>query len=255
MKIILPIGVISCLLLVGCAPANIQELQAEMGQLETDLMDSQSEIESLKADRQRLQDKLANLENVNSALGTEKSSRVEESSALRGEVRKFVQTNIDNLKEFLVQGDLLDYTGGELVTRSSVSNTDNSMTLVDLSHPIPKPGVLTGVGAYFEDKGRVQVKVLRHAGDSLVLIWESPVLDVKQTGIKQLSFPVTVGVEQGDVIAYYFPSGVNVSYNEGTGNTRFTAENLTLGAVVNPNGLRGVQEKRAYSIGVYGLLH
>src|SRR5690606_29151786 len=105
-----------------------------------------------------------------SVLATEKTSRVEESSTLRGQVRKFVQDNVDAFKNFMVQGNLLDYVGSELVARAKQDN--QPAFLVDFANPMPSSGVLTGVGGHFTQAGSLVVKVLHPVGGQHVVIWE-----------------------------------------------------------------------------------
>src|SRR5690606_11768928 len=121
-------------------------------------------------------------------------SRIQESSVLRGQVRRFVQNQIDAYKDFLVQGGLLDYVGGELVERANVEQ--RPAFIVDLANPVPRPGTLTGVGAHFVQPGRFSVKVLRRVDQNLVVIWDSKPLTVTQPGINRINFAVGVGVER-----------------------------------------------------------
>src|SRR5690606_26853384 len=110
-----------------------------------------AEIRRLKQVESGLRDKIGTLEHTTSVLATEKTSRVEESSTLRGQVRKFVQDNVDAFKNFMVQGNLLDYVGSELVARAKQDN--QPAFLVDFANPMPSSGVLTGVGGHFTQAG------------------------------------------------------------------------------------------------------
>lgn len=153
----------------------------------------------------------------------------------------------------MVQGGLLDYVGGELVERSNIE--EKPLLLVDLMNTIPGPGTLTGVGAHFVKPGTFTVKVLRPVDDKLVVIWDSNPLKVTTPGINRINFLVGVVVEKGDVIAYDFKSGVAVSFDEGTGDTRFLSGELKLGDATKASSLDGEKRRRAYSLGVYGLLN
>lgn len=232
---------------------DIQQIKDQNRQLSSDLQRAQSDIAQLKDQELRLREEIAELSRVNDVLDVEKMSRIQESSVLRSQVRRFVQSQIDAYKDFMVLGGLLDYVGGELVERSSLE--DQPLLLVDLANPIPASGTLTGVGGYFAKPGKFSVKVLRPMDDKLVVIWDSNPLQVYQTGINQLNFPVSVVVEAGDVIAYHFAGGVLVSFDEGTGDTRFQTEAVKLGELLKPASLSGEKRKRAYSLGVYGLLN
>jgi dihydropteroate synthase len=223
------------------------------GQMKAELEAAKTNIAQLQIKQTELQKELAEQTRVNSVLGVEKTSRVQESSELRGQVRQFVQKQIDAYKDFLVQGGLLDYIGGELVERAKVEN--KPILVIDLAHPVPKTGTLTGVGGHFVKGGKFSVKVLRQIDKSLVVIWDSKPLLATKTGITRINFPVSVGVEQGDLIGYYLDEGVEVSFDEGTGNSRFQSEDEKLGASISITSLQGDRSRRAYSLGVYGLLN
>lgn len=238
----------------GCAtPPQTQELLNENKNLQGQLVEASSRIAKLEADNVLKQQQIDELSRVLGVLDTEKTSRVQESSVLRGQVRNFVQDQIDSLKSFLVLGDLLDYIGGELVERATVE--DKSLLLVDLANPIPRNGTLTGVGAHFTNASPFVVKVLRPAGDQLVVVWESKPIIVRDTGPMRYDFPVTIGVEQGDYLGYYFPETTGVSFDEGTSDVRYLSRDIRLGDSTRKSNLLGDNKKRAYSIGVFGLLN
>lgn len=242
------------LVLTACvSQPDIQQLRQENTQLEQEIERASDQISELRVREEQLLGELEERKRVIGVLTTEKSSRVEESTELRGLVREFVQGQIDSYREFLFQADLLDYVGGELMSRSQ--RGDEALTLVDLAHPIPKPGTLTGVAGYFETPGEVSVSVLRPVEEELVVVWQSPPIAVEQSGEVRVSFPVTVGVEPGDVLAYGFSGPVPVGFDRGTGNTRFQRAPLTVGSMVAPDELKGADENRSYSLGVVGLLN
>jgi hypothetical protein len=249
------LSLISTVLMLGaCAtPPQTQQLLNENKNLQGQLVEANSRISKLEADNRVRQQQIDELSRVLGVLDTEKSSRVQESSVLRGQVRSFVQTQIDSLKNFLVLGNLLDYVGGELVERSSVE--DKSLLLVDLANPIPRNGTLTGVGAHFTKPSPFVVKILRPTGDQLVVIWESKPIIVREAGPMRYDFPVTIGLEQGDYLAYFFPEVTGVSFDEGTSDVRYMSRDVKLGESIRKSGLLGDNRKRAYSIGVYGLLN
>lgn len=232
---------------------DIQYLKDQNHLLHAELQQAQADIVRLKDQEWELREQIEELRRVNDVLDVEKMSRIQESSVLRGQVRRFVQSQIDAYKDFMVQGGLLDYVGGELVERSH--REDKPLLLVDLANPVPAAGTLTGVGGYFFRPGKFRVNVLRPVDDKLVVIWDSNPLQVFQTGINQLNFPVSVVVEAGDVIAYQFDEGVMASFDEGTGDTRFQMNPVKLGELLKPGSLTGEKRKRAYSLGVYGLLN
>ncbi|KAA3626525.1 MAG: hypothetical protein DWQ09_15975 [Proteobacteria bacterium] len=242
------------LIVVGCqVPANVKELSDENQTLKGQLNNANQQISQLKAQERLLQKDIAELNRVVTVLDAEKGSRVRESSQLRGQIRKFQQQQIDELKEFLVREDLLDYIGGELVERAQVE--EKPLLIVDLAHAVPKNGTLTGVGGYFAKPAPFKVKVLRQVENDLVVIWESKPLTPKQPGLNRINFPVTVGVEQGDVLGYYFPTLTGVTFDTGSGDTRYLQSDLRPGGKVRRSALLGDGKKRAYSIGVYALLN
>lgn len=249
-----------CLLLVlslglwGCqAPPNIQKLQSENGVLQQQLERSNQKVAQLQADKVLLEQDMAELKRIMGVLGEEKSSRVAESTNLRGEVRQFVQAQMDGLKNFLLASDLLDYIGGEAVERSNVD--DEPVLVVDMFNAVPRNGNLTGVRGFFQNAGTVAVKVLRPIGDNLVVVWASQPIKVLERGEQSLKFPVSVGVEKGDLLGYYFAQPELVSFDTGTGDTRYLTEDKRVGSVIRPSSLKGESAKRAYSVGVFGLLN
>lgn len=247
-------GAAVLLLVAGCQPAaNVKEMQDRNAQLSASLNQAQEKIDSLTAEGQQLRSEIAELERVASVLDSEKTLRVKESSSLRGEVRRFVQQQIDQYKAFLVDSQLLDYVGGELVQRSQVE--ESPRLLVDLANPMHADGTLTGVKGHFVAAGTFRVKILRQVEDRLVVIWESKPLSVNRAGVSQIDFPVAVGIEKGDVIGYSFMDNAVVSFDTGTGDTRYTSKDVALGQMIKASSLSGEKERRAYALGVYGLLN
>ncbi len=254
MKYKVGLAIMAAAFLGGCqSPANVKQLQDQNQSLQSQLHSAQTEIALLRHTEQSLRKDIDELNRVIGVLDTEKSSRVAESSNLRGSVRTFVQGQIDLFKDFLVAGNLLDYVGGELVERQRVDN--KPLMLVDLDNPMPKNGVLTGLGAHFSNPSQFSVKVLRPVENKLVVIWESGPLEAKQPGINRVNFPVSIGVEQGDVMGYYFPAGGGISFDTGTGDTRYLSQDVGLGGVIRLSSLQGESKRRAYSVGVFGLLN
>ncbi|MDO3386527.1 hypothetical protein QWI17_11840 [Gilvimarinus sp. SDUM040013] len=241
-------------LATGCqTQPNIQKMQDENEQLQTELDQARAKIVSLKNQEQALQSQIDELTRVMSVLDTEKTVRVQESSELRGQVRRFVQKEIDELKDFMVQSDLLDYVGGELVQRSQVDR--EPLLMVDMDNPMPADGTITGISAHFVKPGTFTVQVMRPVEDQVVVIWQSQVLQATEAGVSRVNLPVSVGVEQGDYIGYFFQEAGTVSFDEGTGNARYYDDPVTLGQSLKIRSLKGAKEKRAYSVGVYGLLN
>ncbi len=245
--------ILAALSLTACqTPPNMQQLESEKQSLQVELKAAEQEITKLKSERDAIQSDLNEANRVIGVMGGEKSARVQESSTLRNEVRRFVQRQIDGLKSFLVRGDLLDYVGGEQVARKKYDN--RPLMLVDLQNAVPRPGVLTGVGGHFAKPTQMVVKVLRPINNDLVVIWESRPIAINKAGRVNVTFPVTVGVEKGDVLGYYFPKLATATFDTGTADTRYTKENLRPGSKLKPSSLSGKNERRSYALGVYGLL-
>jgi hypothetical protein len=249
------ISVIVCTsLLVGCgSTTNKSGLRDVATNLEGQLKVAKEQNNVLLDENRVLKLKINQLSGVVSVLDTEKTSRVKESSLLRNQVRKFVQREITGMKSFLVEGGLLDYIGGELVQRKSVEDTP--MTIVDLNNRINSSGVLTSIGAYVVKPSTVKVKVLRYIESKLVVVWESSPIRMNLVGPNRHQFVDSVSVEKGDVIAYEFNKNVGVGFSEGTADSRYSKKPLMLGDSIHVNALLGAKKKRAYSIGVYGLLN
>lgn len=241
------------LLLTGCATTDgLQRLETQNQTLQQQLDTANQKIQGLQTKQNELQADLDESQRVNVVLDKEKSSRIKESATLRSQLRTFAQQQIDANKAFLVNSNLLDYVGGELVKRAKYDN--RPLMLVDIDNAMPKSGVLTGVGGYFVKPTVMKVQVLRRVNERLVVIWESRPLLINQTGLVKKNFPVTVGVEKGDIIGYYFPKQATVSFDTGTADTRYTKEVLRLGNSIKLSSLSGSSEKRAYSLGIYAIL-
>jgi len=240
-------------LLSGCqTPPEMQQLESQNQSLQKQLDDSNKHLALLQKQQATLQVEFTEARRLIGILGQEKSARVSESSNLRGQVRRFVQKEIDGLKSFLVSSNLLDYIGGELISRAHVD--DKSIMLVDLANKVPRRGILTGLAGQFVKPTTLVVKILRPVDDKLVVIWESRTLKIKRAGLIKYTFPVTVGVEKGDVVGYYFPQAASVYFDEGSGDTRYLHQNMKPGSSARVSSLSGKDRQRSYSIGVYALL-
>jgi len=242
------------ILLSGCAEQSAgTHVTQNQSELEQQLAAANEEVRHLKQSNAQLSDTIGQLKQTTNVMATEKTARVVESSSLRGQVRHFIQNNIDQLKNFMVQGDILDYVGNEQVPRSR-QDTKSGVFIVDFANAMPSSGVITGVGGQFTRAGTVKIKVLHPVQGQHVVIWESKPLQISAPGRQQAQFPVSVGVEKGDVIGYYFSDVPNVGYDIGAGETLYDDGDVALGRTVSKAIMSGADEKRAYSLGVYGLL-
>lgn len=239
---------------VGCQSPDIRQLQARNEALQEQLAAASRASEEAAQQQQRLQQSNSELRRVLEQLTQEKRLRATESSTLRREVRSFIQSEMDGLRNFLLQSDLLDYIGAERVQRPLLD--ERPLVLVDIAHPVPRAGLLTGVGGLFSRAGQFQVMVLRPVEAGYLTVWRSPLIRVDEAGNRQFDFAVSVGVEAGDIVAYRFPERGLVPYGQGTGDTRYRVRSdLAMGEMVTVAQLEGARERRAYSIGVYGLLN
>lgn len=244
---------ISCSVLTACElPPDAQKMQQDYQVLNSRLVNAQQQIHQLEQNQQDLKIENTELKRIFEILNLEKDSRVDESTELRLHLRRFAQSQIDSLKGFMLHTMLLDYVGEELVERVYVD--DKSQVLVDFENAIPRSGSLMGVSGYFTGPTEFSLDVLRPVDDRYVVVWQSQVMSVAEAGSQRVRFPVSVGVEQGDVIAYSFPLSVGVKYDLGTGSTLLSKKPLELGGLVEPKSLHGEDEKRAYSLGVIAIL-
>lgn len=242
-----------CVVLIACqSTPQVQRLKDANAELRAQLATANQQIGNLSSEHHIMAADNTELKRVMIILDSEKDSRTEESLVLRGQTRRFTQSMIDQYRKFLVQSNLLDFIGEELVDRTKMDI--DTLVLVDLANPIPKSGTLIGIHGVFEQATRFSVNILRPIDERFIVIWQGPLLQVKETGIQRLTFPVTVGVEKGDVIAYDFPESVGVKYDQGTGLTVVSQKNFLLGASFEKTALKFIEEKRAYSIGVTAIL-
>lgn len=242
-----------CTLLIACqSTPEVQQLKDENALLRAELKKTRQEITNVRSEHKIMAADNTELKRVMAILDTEKANRTEESATLRAQTRRFTQATIDQLKKFLVHSNLLDYIGEELFDRTKMDI--DAAVLVDLANPIPRSGTLVGVHGYFAQTTRFSVYILRPVGERFVVIWQSPEIQAPNIGSDRIQFPVSVGIEKGDVIAYDFPENIGIKYDQGTGNTLLSKKGLVLGASFEKSSLRGEEEKRAYSIGVTAIL-
>ncbi len=243
----------ACAVLMACqSTPDVQKLKNEKAELKAQLSGAKQQISSLRSEHKIMAADNTELKRIMAILDTEKESRTEESAVLRAQTRHFTQLTIDQLKKFLVQSNLLDYVGEELFSRTKMDI--DSAVLVDLANPIPRNGTLMGIHGYFAQATRFSVNVLRPVGERYVVVWQGPMLEMAKTGAQRMQFPLSVGVEKGDIVAYDFPESIGIKYDQGTGHTLLGKKSFLLGASVERSALKAQDEKRAYSIGVTAIL-
>ena len=240
------------LLLSGCqTTGEMKKLQDSNRSLQSQLSAANSEIASLKQKESELTSELNKTKQVLGVMGSEKQSRVQESSALRQQARNFLLGQVDSMRNFLLESNLNDYVGGEQVGRKL--SEKGSIFIADFSHPMPKGGQLLGASVFTTAACPISVRVMRKIEDEFVIIWQGPKMEAAR-GANRLMFPVAVGVEAGDVAAYYFPDALCVAFDKGTGDFRYLNSDNALGTAIRATRFDGANEKRMYSIGVFGLL-
>lgn len=246
-------SILTVLAISGCqTPPDIQQLQSDKNRLQGQLNSANNQISQLKSTQATLNAELQERDRIVAILSEEKQSRVATSTELRGQVRQFIQQQVDGLKAFLLRGNLLDYVGGELVERKTID--ESPLLIVDLANTVPKDGSLTSIGGYFNRSGSLKVKVMRKVEDQLVVVWESLPLSIEDKGLQKTNFSVSVGVQKGDVVAYFIETPGLVGYDMGTGDSRYLKQDVGFGKMIAIDSLMGEKLKRAYAIGVYGLL-
>ncbi|REL27695.1 hypothetical protein DXX93_14770 [Thalassotalea euphylliae] len=242
--------------LAGVALAQIDEIQSDRAQYsQTVYMIDDEENSATSNLSDELNDKASNkasLEQALAAIKQEKAAGLAKTNLLRAKVRQFIQQRIETLNTFLMDGDLLDYVGAELISRSQIQA--QAVTLVDLANPVPQSGVLTGGGIYLASPTQIKVTVLRSIRDRLIPLWQSNSIELTELGENRFMFTTSVNVEQGDIIAYQLADGASVQFDKGTGDTRYLTKPLALGEGIRLRSLKGKSERRAYALGVYGLL-
>lgn len=240
------------LMLSACqTTGEMKKLQDSNRSLQTQLNAATSEIAALKQKEAALTNELNTTKQVLGVMGSEKQSRVQESSLLRQQTRNFMLSQVDSMRNFLMESNLNDYVGGEQVARKVTEN--GSVFLADFSHPIPKGGQLLGAHVFTTASCPISVRVMRKIEDEFVIIWQGPKMEAAK-GANRLVFPVAVGVEAGDVAAYYFPEAQCIAFDKGTGDFRYLSNDNALGTAIRATRFDGAKEKRMYSIGVFGLL-
>lgn len=244
----------AALFITACqSTPDMEKLKAENATLAAKLKDTREQMDALKAEHKIMAADNIELKRVMTILDKEKTSSTNETAELRAQTRASTQSLIEQLNDFLVQSNLLDYVGEELVQRSLMDI--DPLVLVDLDNPVPKNGNLMGVFGDFEQATQLSINVLRPLGDHFIVVWQSPELSVSNAGMQRIAFPNAAGVEEGDVIAYAFPASVGVKYDRGTGKTVLAKKPFELGETISAGNLKYEEEKRAYSIGVTGILN
>jgi cell division protein FtsB len=240
-------------LVTGCAGSNerLLQLQKENQQLQQLLVQARQDIQTLTAEKTTLNEKVADLTKVSGTLQREKRARVEEAEQLRKSMRGFVQLQMNALREFSLRQDFFDYIGAELVNRQY--SGDENLTLVDSGNRLPGDGTLLAVRGYFIVPCRLRMLILRPGEELWQVVQVSEVLEVEETGLKQIDLDVPVEVREGDILGFSFSGPVGIPYDEKTGRTLLFSDPLKAGSRLHIPETKGSPRRRAYSIGGVGL--
>ena len=248
---LLLLSLLFCLL--GCAsvPEKVRMLETRTRDLSTRLETAENRVAVLEKANVELTELLQRQRDISRTLDKEKAVHVSEVGDLRQNTREFLSSQIAFLREFSQKTELMDYVGGELISRQYLEGKD--VTLVDLKNTIPAGGSLFGTWGHFAGSCTYLVNVLRKVDDKWFVVWQSEPLTVVSTEIQKSDFRVPVSVEKGDVIAYTFRGVVGVKYDRGTGETVYVADDLKTGGSVRRSDFKGEADQRSYSIGVVGI--
>lgn len=226
----------------GCATGKVSSLQREKAALE-------AQLSSEKAAAEKLQQQLTLLKKINSTLEKEKGVRVEETTAVRSQIRSFVQLQVESLRDFSQNAELFDSVGEELIAREKTSG--ENLLLIDMQNALPDSATLIGGRLYGKSGTRAVFCLLRPQGDKLAVVWMSRVFNIPSEGVFKVSFDTPVTAKKNDVIGVYCPAKVGIPYDIGTGDTRTMTGPVDTGMEIPLDSLQGGQ-KRAYSFGVNG---
>lgn len=242
MKISIPVcAILTVASLCGCTSTRVSQL----------LHDKDAQIKDIEARKEAVEKDLSNQKEVEQTLRREKKELVEDGATVRREARSFVKAQMQVLRDFSENKALLDYVGGELISRTHVSG--KTLLLVDLQNPMPSAGTLLGGKLLVNGKTDVSFCILRPQGNNLVLVWISALAAIPEPGLSVVTFNTPVTVGKGDLIGLYSPSDVQVPFSRGTGDTRTLEGPIKVGQVVPVEALEK-DDRRMYSFSVAGFL-
>ncbi len=238
-------------LVCGCATTDVTQLKQENMGLRKDLEDSRDQISRLSERERELVEQTVQLKNLCDLLDKEKSIRIDESSALRSEVRKFVRGSMITLRDFTRKEELQDFVGSELLARNRTEG--ENQLLVDLRHPLTKPGLVTGGWAYLMAPSDISFCLLRNVDNKFIVIWQSPLFRVGQAGVAKLMFDIPINTNGDEYFGVYNAGAVRVPFDVGSGDVRYIRGPVKEGQTFSRADLEG-KENRAYSFGVVGFM-
>ena len=225
----------------GCAP-EVQSLQAEIKSLKGVITDKQQKNDELT-------EELSSCNSLSSALGKEKTSKDKNMMALKGKTRSFLKKEFDSFNTFSRNDELMDYMGGELLTRAEANGSD--LTIINLKS-LPSDSVIYNVKAKFSSPCTFFPQLFRPTSQGTICVWQGKMLQAKIKGHVTLELDTPLNTLKGDYIGFYFPKKVGISYDTRTGNVAIVNDKIDLGEKL-PSSY--ASENRTYSIGINGFLN
>jgi len=252
MKAIIPACIIlTVACLCGCTSTRVADMRHEKDALLTELGAQKAQIKDIETRKEMLEKELASQKELAQTLRQEKNARAKDIATVRREARSFVMAQMQVLRDFSENQALLDYVGGELISRAYVEG--QALLLVDMQNPMPSAGILLIGKLFVNDKTDVAFCILRPQGKDLVLIWSSELAAIPGPGLSVVTFNAPVTVEKGDLLGLYSPAEVKVPFSRGTGGTRTLKGPIKAGHKF-PIASLEKDDGRMYSFGVGGLL-
>lgn len=239
----------SCRQSVTDKQQRIEAQQAAIEQKEQAIAEKQETISTLNA-------RIAELERRLKISYSEQDRYDERIQRVTSAVRDFIKKQIQEERTFLTDVALEDFVGYPLVEREFLEDPANF--IVDIAHPVPGQGQINGIGGYFKGNGEFFVKLLRPAGeDYLVTHNKSLQVAADQPGKKLIDFDKPIFVNEGDILAFYFPDpSVLVSYDTHIGVNsyhRMRKDKYPNGSRLKADDIeRPETTKRKYSLNYYG---
>lgn len=239
----------------GCATTDQQvlKLQSENEDLKRDVADKSAQIHNLSDQKASLEADLAYCSKRSDVLEKEKSSRIDEASAIRKGVREFTDQVMSSMQTYFQRAEIVDYVGSELFARASVDTAKN-LLLVDLKNTMKENGTVIGGRAYVTGPTRVQFCLIRpdDARGKFTVVAITPPVTAADAGLQSWTFDVPMSAKRGDLIGIYLPDDASIPYDDAD-----TGQAVGVPGPVKINGAvalsaGGAKNKRAYSFGVVG---
>lgn len=234
-------AVFSCFFVLSACAPEVKQLQSQILELENNLV-------QLEEENYKLQKEINSCSSLTSTLNIEKKSREKDLSALKAKTRLFIKNEYNMLNAFSRNDELMDYIGGELISRRNQKGSN--ITIVNLD-PFPSDSVIYKMEGIFETGTTVRPQLFRKDGDQVICVWQGPMVKVIASGKSSYLFDTPLNVFQGDYFGFYFPQRVTVTYDQRTGSHSILAGEIELGQKL-PKKYNDIE--RNYSIGVAGFV-